>query len=487
MINDILSVYANFIGLFSVIYIIFYSILAGLSYYAIKKSLNTKYFVPNNVIIKSNYIPGVSIVAPAFNEGATVVNNVKSLLSLTYPKFEVVLVNDGSADDTLQKLIKEFELVKVDFYYQEKIKTHTVRGHYKSTNPLYYKLLVVDKENAKSKADAVNVGVNSTKYPLFICTDVDCILKNDTIIKLAKPFIESKKRVIATGAGIRISNSCEVKDGFLVKIHYPKGWLPRFQELEYVRAFLFGRMAWSEINGLLLVSGALGMFDKEIVIAAGGYFHKSLGEDMELVTRMRKYMYDNKLPFSIQYIPESLCWTEAPTTKEVFIRQRVRWARGLIQTLNMHKNVFFNPKYQRTGFLIFPYFFLFEFLIPILEVIGLLVLIFGFFVLHEDYLNFFYLSLTIYLFYIIVTFISILLDDVIYKNYANAKEIVVLVMMAIIEPFCYHPINVYASLKGYYNFFSLKEQTWGNMQRQGFNSPAAIKKTEDLHNIKLEN
>ena len=181
---------------------------------------------------------------------------------------------------------------------KKKLKQVAVRGHYKSTNPLYSKLLVVDKENGKSKADASNAGINSTKYPLFLCTDVDCILKNDTIIKLAKPFIESKKRVIATGAGIRISNSCEVKDGFLVKIHFPKGWYPRFQELEYVRAFLFGRMAWSQINGLLLVSGGLGMFDKEIAVAAGGYWHKSLGEDMELITRMRKYMYDNKLPFS---------------------------------------------------------------------------------------------------------------------------------------------------------------------------------------------
>ena len=471
MIDDILSVYANFVGVFSITYIIFYLILAALSYYAIKKSLNTKHFIPNNVIIKSNFIPGVSVVAPAFNEGPNVVYNVKSLLSLTYPKFEIVLVNDGSTDDTLQKLIDEFELIKVDFYYQDKIKTKPVRGHYKSTNPLYSKLLVVDKENGKSKADASNAGINSTKYPLFICTDVDCILKNDTIIKLAKPFIESKKRVIATGAGIRISNSCEVKDGFLVKIHFPKGWYPRFQELEYVRAFLFGRMAWSQINGLLLVSGGLGMFDKEIAVAAGGYWHKSLGEDMELITRMRKYMYDNKLPFSIKYIPESLCWTEVPSTREVLVRQRVRWSRGLIQTLYLHKNIFLNPKYQRTAFLIFPYFFFFEFLIPILEVIGVLVLILGLFILDVDYVNFFYLTLTIYLFYIIITFISILLDDIIYKNYANTKEIAALILMAIIEPFCYHPINVYASIKGYYHFFRQKEQSWGNMQRQGFSKP----------------
>jgi cellulose synthase/poly-beta-1,6-N-acetylglucosamine synthase-like glycosyltransferase len=477
MINDILTIYTNFIGIFSLTYIIFYCILAGLSYSAIKRSLNTKHFIPTNVIIKSNYIPGVSIVAPAFNEGANVVYNVKSLLSLTYPKFEIVLVNDGSTDDTLQKLINEFELVKVDFYYEEKIKSATVRGHYKSTNPLYSKLLVVDKENAKSKADASNAGINSTKYPLFICTDVDCILKNNTIIKLVKPFIETKKRVIATGAGIRISNSCEVKDGFLVKIHFPKGWYPRFQELEYVRAFLFGRMAWSQINGLLLVSGGLGMFDKEIAIASGGYWHKSLGEDMELITRMRKYMYNNKLPFSIQYIPESLCWTEVPSTREVLIRQRVRWARGLIQTLYLHKDVFFNPKYGRTGFLIFPYFLFFEFLIPILEVIGVIVLIISFFVLNMDYTNFLYLSLTVYLFYIIITFISILLDDIIYKNYANAKEIVTLVLMAIIEPFCYHPVNVYASIKGYYHFFRQKEQVWGNMQRQGFSNPTENKKS----------
>lgn len=471
MLEIILNIYAYFVGIFSLTYIICYCILAMLSYYAIKKYLNTKNYIPNNVIIKSNYIPGVSVIAPAFNEGATVVYNVKSLLSLTYPKYEVVLVNDGSSDDTLEKLIQEFELIKVDFYYQEKIKTNgKVRGHYKSTNPLYSKLLVVDKENAKSKADASNAGINSSKHPLFVCTDVDCILKNDTIIKLAKPFIEGKKRVIASGAGIRISNSCEVKDGFLVKIHFPKGWYPRFQELEYVRAFLFGRMAWSQINGLLLVSGGLGMFDKEIAVEAGGYWHKSLGEDMDLIIRMRKYMYDNKLPFSIQYIPESLCWTEVPSTKEVLIRQRVRWARGLIQTLYLHKNVFFNPKYGKTAFLIFPYFFLFEFLIPILELIGIIVLILSFFVLDLDYHNFLYLSSAVYLFYLIITFISILLDEIIYKNYANTKEIISLILMAIIEPFCYHPVNVYASLKGYYHFFRQKEQNWGNMQRQGFNT-----------------
>lgn len=471
MLNDILNSYISCIGVFSITYIICYCVLAVLSYYAIKKYLNNKNSLPNNAILKSNNLPGISVIAPAFNEGANVVYNVKSLLSLSYSKLQIILVNDGSTDDTLEKLIQEFDLQKVDFYYQEKIKTNTIKGHYKSTNPIYSKLLVVDKENAKSKADASNAGINSSKYPFFLCTDVDCILKNDTLIKLAKPYIESKVRVIATGAGIRISNSCEVTNGFLVKIHFPKQWYPRFQELEYVRAFLFGRMAWSQINGLLLVSGGLGLFDKEIAIAAGGYWHKSLGEDMELITRMRKYMHLKKIPFAIKYIPESLCWTEVPATKEVLIRQRVRWARGLIQTLYLHKTIFLNPKYKITGLLIFPYFFFFEFLIPILELIGVIILVLGLFILDINYVYFLYLSLTVYLFYLIITFISILLDDVIYKNYSNSKEIIALIGMAMIEPFCYHPITVYASLKGYYHFFTQKEQIWGNMQRQGFSKP----------------
>jgi len=470
ILKNILHYYEMFIAFFSISYIIFYMILAFLSYYAIKKHINARYFMHDEILAKSNYVVGVSVVAPAFNEGANVVFNVKSLLSLTYPKFEVVIVNDGSTDDTLEKLIREFEMVKVDFFYQEKIPTRQVRGHYKSTNPVYSKLLVVDKENGKSKADASNAGINSSKYPLFLCTDVDCILKSDTIIKLAKPFMESKKRVIATGAGIRISNSCEVKDGFLVKVHFPSGWYPRFQELEYVRAFLFGRMAWSQINGLLLVSGGLGMFDKEIAVAAGGYWHKSLGEDMELITRMRKYMYDNKLPFAIKYIPESLCWTEVPATNEVLIRQRVRWARGLIQTLNLHKNMFFNKKYGKTAFLILPYFFAFEFMVPILELIGVIIIILCFLFVDVNYEFFFYLTFLVYMFYLTITIISIVLDEILYKNYANVKELLILLVMAIIEPFVYHPVNVYASLKGYWHFFRQKEQAWGNMQRQGFNT-----------------
>lgn len=426
-------------------------------------------------MIQSNHTLGVSIVAPAYNEGTTIVYNVKSLLLQDYPKFEVIIINDGSTDDTLAQLIEEFELIKVDFFYKEKIKTQPVKGHYKSKNPVYSKLLVVDKINGRSKADASNAGINSAKYSLFLCTDVDCILRKDTIAMLAKPFIENTTKVIATGAAIRISNSCEFKDGMLYKSHFPTNFFARFQELEYIRSFLFGRMAWSKANGLLLVSGGLGLFDKDAVIEAGGYWHQSLGEDFELITRLRKLMHQKKEPFLIKYIPESLCWTEVPSTLEIFKRQRVRWARGLIQTLFLHRKMIFNPKYKKTGLLALPHYLFFEFLVPLIEVSGVIVFLLDVFFFGINYDFLIIVSLFIYLFYTCITLISVYLDQRIHKQYANLKEIITLIAMVFLEPLVYHPINIYTSIKGYWHFMIQKEKKWGVMTRQGFKKPKKIK------------
>lgn len=466
--ENIIRKFEIFSAFYSVSYIIIYLILAILSYLAIKNYYNSKYYLHKDVLIKSNHTLGVSVIAPAYNEAATIVYNVKSLLSQDYPKFEVIIINDGSTDDTLQKLIDEFSLVKVDFFYQEKIITQPVKCHYKSSNPVYAKLLIIDKENGKSKADASNAGINSAKYSLFICTDVDCILRKDTIAMLTKPFIENTRKVIATGAAIRISNSCEFKDGMLFKSHYPDNFFARFQELEYIRSFLFGRMAWSRTNCLLLVSGGLGMFEKQTVIDAGGYWHQSLGEDMELITRMRKLMHERKEDFLIKYIPESLCWTEVPSDKTVFLRQRVRWARGLVQTLYLHKKMFLNPKYKKTGLIIMPHYLLFEFFVPVLEVLGLIVLALDIIFFSVNYEFLLIVSVFVYFFYTTITLISIYLDQLLYKQYASLRELSTLILMVFLEPFLYHPINVYASLKGYFHFLTNKEKKWGTMTRQGF-------------------
>ncbi|RZL61156.1 MAG: glycosyltransferase family 2 protein, partial [Pedobacter sp.] len=287
-----------------------YAILVVLSLLEIRKYLKRSSYINLRSILTSPHAPGITVIAPAYNEGLTIINNVHSLLSLNYSKFEVVIINDGSTDHTLQKMIDEFDLVPIDYAYNEQIITQPVKQIYRSQNPAFFNLFVVDKVNGKSKADASNAGINIASYPYFLCTDVDCIIHKDTLLKLIKPFIEESTRVIATGAAIRISNSCEVRNGFMVKVKVPNKYLPLFQELEYIRAFLLGRMAWSKLNALLLVSGGLGMFDKDVAIKAGGYDHSSFGEDMELITRMRRYMHDIKCKYLVKYIPESLCWTE---------------------------------------------------------------------------------------------------------------------------------------------------------------------------------
>lgn len=445
-----------------------YLLLIIFSIIEIRKYKRKNSFFNIKSLLASQHIPGISVIAPAYNEGEIICTGVHTLLSLNYPKFEVIVINDGSTDNCLQQLIDEYELVPVDFAYRETIVTQPVKKIYKSKNPVYSNLIVVDKVNGKSKADASNAGINVASYPLFLCTDVDCILHKDTLLKMVKPFIEEKTRVIATGAVIRISNSCEVENGYMKKVKVPNQFLPLFQELEYIRAFLLGRMAWSKINGLMLVSGGLGLFDKEIVLNAGGYNHISLGEDMELITRMRIWMHDKKLKCQVKYIPESLCWTEVPSTLNVFARQRTRWTKGLAQTLWFHKKAIFNPKYKIFGLVSLPYWVLFEWMAPLLEAAGL-----GYYVylIITNQINWPFaiiLLLFIYSFSVMITILSILWDEMVDMQYEKKREVLKLCLAAIVEPLVYHPLVLFYSIRGNWFFFTNRKLSWGQMTRVGF-------------------
>ncbi len=445
-----------------------YAVLVVLSIIEIRIYLKRQSYIALNSILSSPYSPGISVIAPAYNEGLNIINNVHSLLALNYPKFEVIIINDGSTDHTLQKMIDEFDLVAIDFAYNEQIVTQPVKQIFRSLNPAFFNLLVVDKENGKSKADASNAGINASAYPYFLCTDVDCVIHKDTLLKLIKPFIESPTKIIATGAAIRISNSCEIRNGFLVKVKIPTQYLPLFQELEYIRAFLLGRMAWSKINALMLVSGGLGMFDKEVAINAGGYDHKSFGEDMELITRMRIYMHDQKEKYAVKYIPESLCWTEVPATLKVYGGQRTRWARGLAQNLWLHKKVMFNPKYGIFGMVSFPYWLLFEWLAPIIEATGIIYYIY---IAVTGQINWEYaiiLLIYVYTFSVTITVFAILWDELIYKQYSSKMEVFKLCCVALLEPIFYHPLVVFFAIKGDFYSITGKKLSWGNMGRAGF-------------------
>jgi len=323
-------IFAHLIFWLTLVLFATYLLLGIHSALALRKYLRKNSYVNYNSLVLSPLSPRITIIAPAFNEGKTIIDNVRTLLSLYYNNFEVIIVNDGSTDDTFPKIRDAYELVRVNYYFDYRIPCERIRGVYRSKDPAYNRLTVIDKNNG-GKADSLNAGINISRSNLIVTIDADSIIEPDSILKLVKPFLEEKeKKVIGTGGVIRIVNSCDVERGHIRQINLPKKFLPRLQVLDYTRAFLLGRMAWSHLDGLMLISGAMGMFDRETVIRAGGYNVKTVGEDMELVLRMRRYMAEHKQNYEVTYIPDPLCWTEVPADLRSMRKQRTRWTRGLI-------------------------------------------------------------------------------------------------------------------------------------------------------------
>ncbi len=444
-----------------------YILLAFISLIAVKKYVHKNSFTNYDSLLTSTITPGVSILAPAYNEGVTIVENIRSLLSIHYPNLELIVINDGSKDDTMPKVIEAFSLVKIPFVVNYQIETQQVVGVYKSTNKAFDNLIMVDKLNG-GKADALNVGLNISQQPYVTCIDADCILEQDALLKLMKPFEDqTDSRVIATGGVVRIVNSCSIESGKLLKVVAPKSWVARFQAVEYIRAFLLGRMAWTFLDGLLIISGALGIFDRKITIAAGGYNHKTVGEDMELVVRMRRYMHKSKEKYKVAFVPDPLCWTEVPEEWGALQKQRNRWTRGTIETLRMHRGIFFNPKFGKIGLISYPFWFFFEWLAPIIEFLGIVYTIFlAFFgLINWDF--FFLMCALVYSFAVFFSVFALLLEEVTYHAYHRKRDIAALLITAMIEPFIFHPFVVYAAIRGNIDYLRGKK-SWDKLVRKGF-------------------
>lgn len=444
-----------------------YLVLTVFSAVTLRKYLRKNSYVDYNSIVASPLAPSLSVIAPAFNESETIIDNIRTLLSLYYNNYEVVIVNDGSKDDSLEKIIAAYELEKVNYYFDYRLPCKRIRGVYKSRNRSFKKLTVIDKANG-GKADSLNAGLNVCRNDLVVSIDADSIMEPDALLKLVKPFMEAKeKRVIGVGGVIRIANSCEIADGHIQKVNLPKKFLPRAQVMEYTRAFLMGRMAWSELDGLLLISGALGMFDREIVIKSGGYSTSTVGEDMELVVRIRRYMSEHGLDYDVVYIPDPLCWTEVPSSLKVLARQRSRWTRGTMETLYTHRKLFFNRKYKKLGLLGYPYWLAFEYLAPIIEFLGIcwftFLVITGslnwpFFLLLLGFVYFFAVSLSIW---------SVLFEEITFHKYEKRRDVMRLVAIAFLEPLFYHPLVMLMNIKGNVDKL-LQRNKWGKMERKGF-------------------
>lgn len=413
-------------------------------------------------ITSDNMIP-ISILVPAYNEEETIVENIKSLISLNYPKFEVIVINDGSKDNTLNKVIEEFDLKEVNQPVRYRLKTNRIKGIYKNID--IPNLILVDKENG-GKADALNAGINVSNYPIVTSIDADSILESDSLVRVVMPFIENKKTV-AVGGIVRIANGSIIKRGRVVNIGLPKSRVAMFQIVEYLRAFLTGRVGWDALNSLLIVSGAFGAFKKEAAIEVGGYAKNTIGEDMELIVKMHEYFLRNKRDYRIKFVPDPVCWTQAPETLKDLRSQRRRWQIGLMDSLFKHKRMFFNPRYKQIGLIAVPYFWIFEMIGPIIEIIGyvMIPLAYIFELLNLKYFLLFFAASILY--GILLSLGAILLEEYTFNKYPTLKQLIKLSLYGILENFGYRQLTTLYRIEGIIKFRKMKH-SWGKIKRRSF-------------------
>lgn len=409
----------------------------------------------------TSFKPPISLLVPAYNEASTIAASVRSLLQLTYHEFEIVVVNDGSKDETMAELQREFDLIPFAEAYWRKLPTKPVRGIWRSMR--HPNLRVIDKENG-GKADALNAGINAARFPLFCAVDADSILQRDSLQLIVQPFIEDA-RTIAAGGTVRVVNGCNVSGGFLTSIGLPHKLLPMLQIVEYLRAFLFGRLGWSPLNAMLVISGAFGLFRKASVIAAGGYRTDTVGEDMELVMRLHRLHRKQRIPYRIVFVPNPVCWTEVPETLRVLKSQRVRWQRGLSESLMMNSGLLFSLHGGWVGWLAFPFTLLFEWFGPTIEVAGYIFMIVGYWLGVVSFPALMAFTLVAIVLGILLSASALLLEEMSFHLYPRARQLVILFVMTIVENFGYRQIALLWRLNGLLHWLFGAKAKWGTMTR----------------------
>ncbi len=422
--------------------------------------------------------PGISILMPAYNEAAGIVEAVRAMTAMRYPDFEVVVVDDGSRDDTVRLMVEAFDMVEAPIVVPSRIPTRgRVLRTYLSRRGSHNVLLVC-KENG-GKADALNVGINAARKALVCMVDADSILDPDALLHVSRPFADDPEKVLASGGVVRIANGSEIRRGRVVDVRMPRRWLPRIQVVEYLRAFMIGRSGWSRLGGLLIISGAFGLFRKDVLFELGGLATDCIGEDAELVVRLHRWIGDNDVDGRVVFVSEPVAWTEVPETTAVLRKQRRRWHRGLTEILVRHKGMIFRPRYGIIGMVTMPWFVAFELAAPFVEAFGFLYLTFvlvlfgveeaGLYtsgLVNRDIL---WLLLTVSVLYaIVLTLTAVLVEQLSFRRYRGLKDLLIAMWAAVEENVGYRQLNALWRVGGTVEAWRRRPHDWGNMQRRGF-------------------
>jgi len=417
--------------------------------------------------MRSPLTPPVTICISAYNEGETIVDSMRAMLSLQYPRFEVALTNDGSTDATLERLIEAFGLRRVDQPLRPGIATAPIRGVYRSA--IHPNLVVIDKVNG-GRADGLNAAVNAATSPLICCVDADSILEPDGLVAAVRPFVE-RPATVGSGGIIRVANGCRVDRGHVVEVALPRNRLAMFQTVEYFRAFLAARTGWSAINGLLIISGAFGVFRRRAVVEVGGFAADSIGEDFELCVRLHRKARDEGREYRLEFVPDPVCWTEAPTQLRQLGGQRNRWHRGLVDTLWRHRRMIGNPRYGTVGMLSLPFFVAFEFLGPFIELLGYVTVVVALAlgVVNVPFaLVFFAIAV---LSGVLLSLAALLLEDLAFRRFERWDDLLRLVAYAVAENFGYRQLMTGYRVQGFFAYLR-GNKGWGEIRRVGFTQVA---------------
>jgi len=403
------------------------------------------------------------MLAPAYNEMETIGDSVQAMLGLYYPNLEVVIINDGSTDSTIDVLVERFQLLSIDPVFRRVVESKQVVRLYRSR--LHPNLVVVDKQNG-GKADALNAGLNAASGALVCALDADTLIEPDALQRMIRPFI-ARDDTLAAGGAIRVANGSTIRDGRVTSTKVPRRPLGGIQVVEYLRAFLFGRLGWNRLGGNLIISGAFGLFDREAILAAGGYAHDTVGEDIELVVRLRRLAAESRRKGRVEFIPDPVAWTEAPQGLRVLGRQRDRWHRGLSDVLWRNRRLLMNPRFRALGLVVYPYFFFFELLAPVVEAVGLAGLAAALILGSVDVSFALLFFLVAYVYGLCLTTLTLVLEEMSFHRYETITDRAVLVLWSVAENFGYRQLTVIWRLRGIVKFLR-KRKDWGVMDRAGF-------------------
>jgi len=429
---------------------------------------------------QSSFTPPISLVVPAHNEAGSIVESVGSLLELEYPNLEVIIVNDGSRDDTLERLAGAYELVPAHMLYVAEIPTARIKRLYKSLRQP--RLLVVDKESAGNKADAVNAGLNVCGSPFVCVVDADSLLERDSLMRIVSGILSDPGRAVAAGGIVRVLNGCKVVKGRLQDISLPRRPVEILQVVEYLRAFLVGREAWAYLNMLPIISGAFGIFRRDLVLGIGGFRTQAVGEDIDLVVRLHRYLRDHAMEYRISFVPDPTCWTEVPSDLKSLARQRARWQQGLLDTLWLHRGMLFRRRYGRIGFFLLPYMWVFELFEPVMELAGYITILVAALMGSLSLRLAFEFLMFGYAFATALSVGGVLLEEITYRRYGNWRDVLRLLVFCFLEHFPYRQMNLLWRLQGMWRYFR-RDTSWGELKKTGL-SQSAMPPSPQLENAK---